>query len=115
MIILSLGSNLSSNLNHSRFENINNALSSLYENGFKKVRKSNFYETPSYPDKTKPKFINIIISLEYNGKKKNINVLDHLIFLIFDIENKAGRIRTKKNDPRVIDIDIIDYNNQVID
>ena len=45
MIILSLGSNLSSNLNHSRFENINNALSSLYENGFKKVRKSNFYET----------------------------------------------------------------------
>jgi 2-amino-4-hydroxy-6-hydroxymethyldihydropteridine diphosphokinase len=29
------------------------------------------------------------------------------------IERKLGRIRTKKNDPRIIDIDIIDFNAQI--
>ena len=34
---------------------------------------------------------------------KNINL----------IEKKIGRIKTKKNDPRVIDIDIIDFNGLI--
>ena len=29
------------------------------------------------------------------------------------IEKKLGRIKTKKNDPRIIDIDIIDFNNEI--
>ena len=32
-----------------------------------------------------------------------------------DIEKKLGRIRVKKNDPRICDIDIIDYNGEKID
>ena len=39
--------------------------------------------------------------------------LDYLVYTIFFIEKKIGRQRDKKNDPRTIDIDIIDYNNQV--
>ena len=37
---------------------------------------------------------------------------DHekLIKIILLIEKKIGRIKTKKNDPRVCDIDIIDFN-----
>ena len=30
------------------------------------------------------------------------------------IEKKLGRIRTKKNGPRIIDIDIIDFNSKII-
>ena len=30
------------------------------------------------------------------------------------IEKKIGRYKTKKNDPRVCDIDIIDYNSDII-
>ena len=31
------------------------------------------------------------------------------------IEKKLGRIKTKKNDPRIIDIDIIDFNSTIKD
>ena len=30
------------------------------------------------------------------------------------IEKQLGRLRSKKNEPRICDIDIIDYNNKVI-
>ena len=30
------------------------------------------------------------------------------------IEKKLGRIKAKKNDPRVCDIDIIDYNSDIV-
>ena len=31
------------------------------------------------------------------------------------IEKKIGRVKSKKNDPRKIDIDIIDFNSKIID
>ena len=63
MIILGLGSNLHSSFGD-RFENINKALSILETHKIKILLKSSFYETPSYPDKSKPKFLNIIISIK---------------------------------------------------
>ena len=58
MIYLGLGSNLSSKYGD-RFENINLAISSIEEYGIKVIKKSSFYETPSYPNKKNPKFINV--------------------------------------------------------
>ena len=54
MIILSLGSNLSSKFGN-RFDNLNFALSSLESFGILIEKKSSFYETPSYPDIKKTK------------------------------------------------------------
>ena len=67
-----------------------------------------FYETPSYPNHKLPKFINIGLS------EKNYE-LSKLYKTINLIEKKIGRIKTKKNDPRVIDIDIIDFNGIIKD
>ena len=72
-------------------------------------KKSSFYETPSYPDKNNPKFVNIVISV-----KTDLPPVD-LISVLIHIEEKLGRRRNKKNDPRTCDIDIIDYNNEVLD
>ena len=55
MIILGIGSNLSSSFGD-RFENINLALLYLENYGIKILKKSGYYESPSYPDKKKPKF-----------------------------------------------------------
>jgi 2-amino-4-hydroxy-6-hydroxymethyldihydropteridine diphosphokinase len=107
MIILSLGSNLSSKFGN-RFDNLNFALSSLESFGILIEKKSSFYETPSYPDKRKPKFINIIISVKTNLLPLN------LLSLLLDIEKKLERSRNKKNDPRTCDIDIIDYNREIL-
>ena len=108
MIFLALGSNLSSSFGD-RFANINLAISYLENYGIQIINKSNFYETYSYPDKENPKFVNIVISV-----KTHLSPVDLMSVLLF-IEEKLERKRNKKNDPRTCDIDIIDYNNQVLD
>ena len=108
MIFLALGSNLSSSFGD-RFENINFAISYLEGYGIQIIKKSHFYETNSYPDKENPKFINIVISV-----KSHLPLVDLMSVLLF-IEEKLERKRNKKNDPRTCDIDIIDFNNQILD
>jgi len=108
MIILALGSNLSSNFGD-RFENINLAISFLNSYQIKVIKKSSFYETFSYPNKENPKFINVVIEVQ-----TSLSPEDLASVLIF-IEEKLERRRNRKNDPRTCDIDIIDYNGQVID
>ena len=107
MIFLGLGSNLSSKFGD-RFANINLAISYLEIYGIKVIKKSNFYETPSYPNKENPKFINAVILVE-----TTLPPVDLMSVLLF-IEEKLGRKRDKKNDPRTCDIDIIDYNSQIL-
>ena len=108
MIFLALGSNLSSSFGD-RFTNINLAISYLEGYEIQIIKKSNFYETYSYPNKENPKFINIVISI-----KTYLSPMD-LMSVLFFIEEKLERKRNKKNDPRTCDIDIIDYNSQVLD
>ena len=108
MIFLALGSNLTSSFGD-RFENINLAISYLEGYKIQIIKKSNFYETHSYPNKENPKFINIVISI-----KTHLSPMD-LMSVLFFIEEKLERKRNKKNDPRTCDIDIIDYNSQVLD
>jgi len=107
MILLGLGSNLSSSFGD-RFKNIDLAISYLKEQGIKIKKKSNFYETPSYPNKKNPKFINIVIEVETHL------LPDDLASILIFIEEKLERKRLKKNDPRTCDIDIIDYNDQIL-
>ena len=107
MIILSLGSNLPSKFGD-RFENLICAISFLEKGGAKIIKKSSFFETPSYPDKTNPKYINIIISIN-----ASLSVLE-LIQLIISTEEKFERKRIKKNEPRTCDIDIIDFKKEIL-
>ena len=105
MLLLGLGSNLSSSFGN-RFENIDMAISYLQSHKIKLIKKSSFYETPSYPDVKNPKFINVIIEvLTYLPPEDLVSVL------IF-VEEKLERKRNKKNEPRTCDIDIIDYNGK---
>ena len=108
MILLGLGSNLSSTFGD-RFQNIDMAVSSLERYGLQIKKKSSYYESLSYPDKNNPKFINIVIEAETHLLPEDLASL-----LIF-IEESLERKRNKKNDPRTCDIDIIDYNGQVLD
>ena len=107
MIILGIGSNLNSK-HGDRFQNIDFVLSILENNKIKIIKKSSFYETPSYPNKNNPRFINIITIVE--TKFSPIDLMSELIL----IEKKMGRKRIHKNEPRICDIDIIDYNSEIL-
>ena len=108
MILLGLGSNLSSSFGD-RFQNIDLAIAALERYGVQLKKKSSYYESLSYPNKRNPKFINIVIEIE-----THLSPEDLASVLIF-IEESLERKREKKNDPRTCDIDIIDYNSQIID
>ena len=106
MIHLNIGSNLNSK-HGSRFDNISIAINLLINSKIKILKISNFYETPSYPNQSFPKFLNVGIIAHYNN-----SYLD-LLNETKKIEKKLGRIKAVKNNPRIIDIDIIDFNSKI--
>ena len=108
MIYLNVGSNLDSKFG-SRFDNISIAVNLLVNSKIRISKISNFYETPSYPNKDLPRFLNIGISGNFE------NTSFELLKIINLIEKKLGRKRKQKNDPRIIDIDIIDFKGEIID
>ena len=108
MIHLNIGSNLVSKYG-SRFNNISIAINLLIESKIQIKKISNFYETPSYPNENFPKFLNVGLIANYE------NDYFDLFKRIKLIEKKLGRIKTKKNEPRVIDIDLIDFKNVIKD
>ena len=107
MIHINIGSNLKSN-HGSKFANISIAINLLIDFKLKIKKISNFYETPSYPNQKLPKFANIGLYADYSFDQ--IRLLKEISI----IEKKIGRVKSKKNDPRVCDIDIIDFNGVVV-
>jgi 2-amino-4-hydroxy-6-hydroxymethyldihydropteridine diphosphokinase len=55
-----------------------------------------------------PSFINIVIKIE------TVLAPLELLKICNFIESKLGRTRSKKNDPRTCDIDIIDYDKKIL-
>ena len=101
-IFLGIGSNLGN-----RIANIEKAKSLLLQNNINFISVSNYYETPSWPDPNKPRFINIVLKVVC--KLKPLEMLN----LCKIIESKLGRKKTYKNSPRTCDIDIIDFDGIV--
>ena len=100
---LSIGSNLGNkkiNIELSKYK-LNNKDTEIIE-------VSNSFESLSWPNKNNPKFINVIIKIKTFLSPQN------LMIKCLDIEKSLGRNRRKKNDPRTCDIDIIDYDNKII-
>ncbi len=108
MIYLNIGSNLRSSYGNKE-DNINEALRLIKKNDIKILKKSKLFLSPSYPNNKLPKFLNICVKIkcDYNPIK--------LLKILKKIETKMGRRNKTKNSPRVCDIDIIDYQNIIIE
>ena len=81
MIFLGIGSNLPSKFGN-RLKNIILATSYLKQNNIEIVKQSSFYETFAYPNRSDPKFINIVISV------KTKLPISKLMLLLIKIEKK---------------------------
>ena len=100
---LALGSNLGDKKN-----NLNKSIDLIQEEGIFIKKRSKFYSTKSWPNENFPNFINSILLVE-----TKLNVAE-LFFKIKKIEKKLGRTKSKRNHPRICDIDIIDFNGEII-
>ena len=94
MIHLNIGSNLKS-IYGDKLKNISIAVDLLSKAKIKIKRISSLYRTPSYPNKSMPDFLNIGLIID-----TNYNFLD-LRKQTITIEKKIGRVKSKKNSPRV--------------
>ena len=103
IVFLSIGSNLGS-----KTKNIELVKFKLEKNNIKIIKSSKNYETLSWPDKKKPKFVNIVLKV-----KTFLSPVDLMKKCLY-IEKELGRLRNKKNEPRTCDIDIIDYDKRII-
>ena len=100
---LALGSNLGN-----KFQNLEKAKIELERNKIRIIKTSSNFLSVSWPDPAKPKFINLVLKIETSLSVINLLKICNLI------ENKLGRIRSKRNSPRSCDIDIIDYDHKII-
>ena len=107
MILLNVGSNLDSKKGD-RFFNLKETLKLIKLEDIKIIKKSSIYETPSYPNKKNPKFLNIGLKIECNCSP------EVLIKKFNKIEKKLQRTRGVKNQPRTCDIDLIDYDGKIL-
>ncbi len=72
------------------------------------IKASSFYATAAWGNTNQPDFLNqvIIVQTAFSAAKTMETILT--------IEEDMGRIRTEKNAPREIDIDILFFNHDII-
>ena len=76
--------------------------------GIKTISKSSFYQTAPVGNTEQNWFINSVIKIS-----TQLNP-DILLAVLLEIESKMGRIRKEKWGPRIIDLDLLFYDNLII-
>ncbi len=95
---LGIGSNLGD-----KISNIKKVINLLFKYNISIEDCSSYYETPSWPNRNFPNYLNIIIKI-----KSDLSLVN-LFKKVKKIEKIIGRKKSLRNYPRICDIDIIDY------
>ena len=107
MIYIGIGSNLNGKNNETPLQNCKKALVELKkEVNICKI--SSWYKSEPIPVSNQPWFINGVI--EISTDKSSLDLLE----FILSIEKVFGRVRKKKNEARILDLDIIDYKKKIL-
>ena len=103
-IFIALGSNL-----ENPKEQVKSGILSIKKiDGVKILSESSLYETPPVGVLNQPNFVNAVIKIASNHSPYQ------LLYKLLKIENNAGRIRVKKNGPRILDLDILLFDNLIL-
>ena len=100
---ISIGSNLGD-----REENCRQAIKLIEKNGIAVRKQSRMHETEPWGIKDQPKFINMAIEVETDKEP------EELLRVLKEIEKEIGRKETTKWGPRVIDLDILFYDDLIL-
>ncbi len=103
-VVLLLGGNLGN-----RVQNLSKALEALQQDIGTVQKKSSIYETAAWGITDQPNFLNQVVIIKTHLTAQEV------IKKIFIIEKQLGRERLIKMGPRLIDIDILFYDNKIIE
>lgn len=103
-LVLSLGSNLGN-----RYAYLLRAIHKIEKYFNSKPVVAHFYETPPWGNENQSRFINTAIYLHTDI------TIDQCLKKVQAIEKEMGRLKTEKWGPRMIDIDILFYEDDVVE
>ena len=84
------------------------ATNMIEKNIGKLTKSSSIYRTAAWGNEDQPDFLNQIIIISSSLSSSNI------LKEMFGIEKEMGRVRTTKNAARIIDIDMLFFNDEII-
>ena len=109
MILIGIGGNLESAQFGPPRDTLAAALAALKEKRIRILTRSGWYRTEPVPRSDQPWFVNAVVSLATElGAKDLLNALQAT-------ERQFGRVRGEPNAPRILDLDILDYQGEVMD
>ncbi|MEO0116710.1 MAG: 2-amino-4-hydroxy-6-hydroxymethyldihydropteridine diphosphokinase [candidate division WOR-3 bacterium] len=103
-VFFALGSNLGN-----RKRNLEKGLQLLERMGIKIRKKSRIYETEPDGFPYQPKFLNLVVEGETEKSP------EECLLIINEIEKRLKKVRIFKNAPRTLDIDLLFYNQEIIE
>jgi 2-amino-4-hydroxy-6-hydroxymethyldihydropteridine diphosphokinase len=106
MILIALGSNLASAAG-TPAQSVAAALAALRANEIEPVKVSRFYRSEAWPDPNDPPFVNAVAQIATSLPPAR------LLEALHAIERQFGRTRERRNAPRTLDLDILDYEGRV--
>jgi 2-amino-4-hydroxy-6-hydroxymethyldihydropteridine diphosphokinase len=103
-VVLELGSNVGA-----RSRNLSAARRRLREKGVRILRQSQVVETEPWGVTDQPRFLNQVVEGEWDGSPRQ------LLRVAKAVEREGGRVATKRWGPRVIDVDILFFEDRKVD
>lgn len=108
MKIVALGANLDSRYGTPP-QTLYAALKAMAERGVWPVQISRVWKTAPVPfDEVQPWYYNAVCAVETS------KTAHELLVTLLQIEEEFGRVRTVKNAPRLLDLDLITYDDEVV-
>ncbi len=108
MILIGLGANLPTRTYGPPRATLGAALCLLEEQGYEVCERSPWYESAPVPISDQPWFVNGVCQINTREPAEKI------IKVLLGLENRIGRVRTYQNAARIIDLDLLAYDNDII-
>jgi len=108
MILIGIGGNLESARFGPPRDTLSAALAALTAERIRILTRSGWYRTEPVPQSDQPWFVNAVVSLATELSAKD------LLTVLQTTERHFGRIRGEPNGPRILDLDILDYQGEVM-
>ena len=108
MILIGIGGNLESARFGPPRDTLSAALAALTAERIRILTRSGWYRTEPVPQSDQPWFVNAVASLATELSAKD------LLTVLQTTERHFGRIRGEPNGPRILDLDILDYQGEVM-
>ncbi|MFT6559404.1 2-amino-4-hydroxy-6-hydroxymethyldihydropteridine diphosphokinase [Sneathiella sp.] len=107
MIFIGMGANLMHPVYGEPVNSLKAAIRTLEQPDLMVIKRSSWYKTAPVPVSDQPWFVNNVIEVETSLP------MEGLLSRLHEVEKEFGRVREVKWEARVLDLDLLAYDNQI--